>query len=353
MRHNQAVELLLAATAVTGGTVSERANKLLAILRRVVPFDGAWLALADTDGRAYHRLATIGLDDACAALVSDAVMARCSERVAADDHGRRPPSRADRYRRLPAWADEFAVTEFAGMLPVALSSPTGQHVGFLALLFCDGKAPGTAVQRRVSRLAAVLANGIDPMRPVISAASLIPNAAAGVVLRVDGGCQRLPSLPAHPLLVHDSPVVAAARERIDDGHVYSSFLWRTGDRCTPAEHLRVTVLAVGENLPPGLAAVVVLSPAADLRGLTPRELEVLGLLIEGCSNPEIARALVVAPRTVAAHLEHVLAKLGTATRTLAAVRAERDGLYIPPCRVGGSRHSSARSGAGSRAGSLG
>jgi DNA-binding NarL/FixJ family response regulator len=67
----------------------------------------------------------------------------------------------------------------------------------------------------------------------------------------------------------------------------------------------------------------------DLHGLTQRELEVQGLLVEGYSNQEIARTLVVAPRTVAAHLEHVLGKLGAPTRTLAAVRAERDGLYVP------------------------
>jgi DNA-binding CsgD family transcriptional regulator len=76
-------------------------------------------------------------------------------------------------------------------------------------------------------------------------------------------------------------------------------------------------------------------PATDLHGLTPREMEVLGLLVEGCSNQEIARTLVVAPRTVATHLEHVLGKLGAPTRTLAAVRAERDGLYVPqPARAG-------------------
>jgi DNA-binding NarL/FixJ family response regulator len=77
----------------------------------------------------------------------------------------------------------------------------------------------------------------------------------------------------------------------------------------------------------------VLSPATDLRGLTPRELEVLGLLIDGCSNQQIAHALVVAPRTVATHLEHILAKLGAPARTLAAVRAKRDGLYVPATRV--------------------
>ena len=86
-----------------------------------------------------------------------------------------------------------------------------------------------------------------------------------------------------------------------------------------------------------MLGAVVLSPATGLRGLTPRELEVLGLVVDGCSNQQIARALVVAPRTVAAHLEHILVKLGAPTRTLAAVRAEREGLYVPlspsPCRA--------------------
>lgn len=38
---------------------------------------------------------------------------------------------------------------------------------------------------------------------------------------------------------------------------------------------------------------------------------------------------MIAPRTAAAHLEHVLQKLDAPTRTLAAVRAEQQGLYVP------------------------
>jgi DNA-binding NarL/FixJ family response regulator len=75
---------------------------------------------------------------------------------------------------------------------------------------------------------------------------------------------------------------------------------------------------------------VLVSPPGDLRGLTPRELDVLGLLVEGTSNVAIARALVVAPRTVAAHLEHILVKLAAPSRTLAAVRAQQAGLFVPP-----------------------
>jgi DNA-binding NarL/FixJ family response regulator len=82
---------------------------------------------------------------------------------------------------------------------------------------------------------------------------------------------------------------------------------------------------------------VLVSPPGDLRGLTPRELEVLGLLIDGYSNAAIARALGAAPRTVAAHLEHILVKLAVPSRTLAAVRAERAGLFVPLSLVTG-RH---------------
>jgi DNA-binding NarL/FixJ family response regulator len=90
------------------------------------------------------------------------------------------------------------------------------------------------------------------------------------------------------------------------------------------------VLAVPDDTPAHLAGVVVAAPPGELYGLTRRELEVLGLLIEGWTNARIAAELVVAPRTVAAHLEHILAKLTARTRALAAARAQRDGAYIPP-----------------------
>jgi DNA-binding NarL/FixJ family response regulator len=93
--------------------------------------------------------------------------------------------------------------------------------------------------------------------------------------------------------------------------------------------VRITALDTGgaDGGPP--TTVLLISPAGDLDGLTPRELEVLGYLVDGAGNAEIAEALVVAQRTVATHVEHILLKLGTPTRTLAAVRAERYGQYVP------------------------
>jgi NarL family two-component system response regulator LiaR len=60
--------------------------------------------------------------------------------------------------------------------------------------------------------------------------------------------------------------------------------------------------------------------------LTPRERQVLDLIGHGLSNKRIARELGISEKTVKAHVGHVLAKLGVADRTQAAVYAVRAGL---------------------------
>ncbi len=64
-------------------------------------------------------------------------------------------------------------------------------------------------------------------------------------------------------------------------------------------------------------------------GLTRREVEVLVLLVRGCSNPTIAAALTISRKTVSSHLEHIYAKLGVSTRTEAALFAMHQGLVEP------------------------
>jgi DNA-binding NarL/FixJ family response regulator len=60
--------------------------------------------------------------------------------------------------------------------------------------------------------------------------------------------------------------------------------------------------------------------------LTAREVEVLGLLARGHSNKQIARRLVIAPKTAANHVEHIYSKLGVASRAEATLFATQHGL---------------------------
>jgi DNA-binding NarL/FixJ family response regulator len=68
-------------------------------------------------------------------------------------------------------------------------------------------------------------------------------------------------------------------------------------------------------------------PAPDSRfGFSPRELEVLELLVAGHTDKEIAEALFISRRTAQGHVGSIFGKLGVNTRTAAATAALRAGL---------------------------
>ena len=64
----------------------------------------------------------------------------------------------------------------------------------------------------------------------------------------------------------------------------------------------------------------------QMESLTPREVEVLRLLSQGQTNPQIAQNLMVSRGTVKIHVQHIISKLGVSDRTQAAVRAIEAGI---------------------------
>ena len=60
--------------------------------------------------------------------------------------------------------------------------------------------------------------------------------------------------------------------------------------------------------------------------LTPRERQVLALMVEGLTNPEIADRLTITRATATSHVSHILHKLGVSNRAEAIVLAVRSSL---------------------------
>ena len=94
------------------------------------------------------------------------------------------------------------------------------------------------------------------------------------------------------------------------------------------EAVRV-VHASGSLLEPLVASKLldrITSDRTDSDALTPRELEVLGILAQGLLNKEIADCLSISERTVKFHVSSILGKLGAGNRTEAVAIAAQRGL---------------------------
>ncbi len=82
--------------------------------------------------------------------------------------------------------------------------------------------------------------------------------------------------------------------------------------------LRRTERRVALEEDPGLTHL-----RATMQVLTTRESEILGYLVQGCSNQQIAEALVISETTVKNHLAHIFKKLKVSNRTQAAYFAQK------------------------------
>ena len=99
--------------------------------------------------------------------------------------------------------------------------------------------------------------------------------------------------------------------------------WAMGRELTLDE-----LAAEAESLPAAPSGAPAPRPdsTSSLAGLTAREVEVLRLLAEGRTNPEIAEILFISPRTASTHVTNILGKLGLSSRSAAAAFAHRTGI---------------------------
>jgi DNA-binding NarL/FixJ family response regulator len=70
-------------------------------------------------------------------------------------------------------------------------------------------------------------------------------------------------------------------------------------------------------------------PERKTYGLTPRELEVVGCIVEGCSNRDVAKQFAISEETVKRHLSNIFDKTGVSTRLELALFAIAHQLVLP------------------------
>jgi DNA-binding CsgD family transcriptional regulator len=312
--------------SMTGG-IDQRAEALLGPLRQVVPFEGAWLSLLDPERREQPPLVSRGYPAGLIRYMSGPDGVAEIELL-----GLNRNSGATRLADLPvhlhdvrSWAEYLAPAGFRGGLAAGLFTPDGRYLGMLGLNTDTAEHPTEAACDLIGALAPTIAQAIDPMRAIGAAARVIHNAQAAAVLTRAGQTLPLDGLPRHRLLAPGSAALAVAADHLANNVEFATFL------CPDGGHrlARITALSCANQPARHLAGVLVVSPPGNLHGLTTSDLEILGLLVEDWSLRRIDAALDLPLPTVADRVEHILTKLTAPSRTVAILRALRQGLYIP------------------------
>lgn len=120
--------------------------------------------------------------------------------------------------------------------------------------------------------------------------------------------------------LNEDELAAKARDLLTEQHYEAE---RIHGRAFRLDDAVLLALSVAMKRP---ATERVESRAIAESGLSPREIEVLRLLVDGRSNDEIGRALFISPRTAGTHVANILGKLGVHSRAAAVALAVRTGV---------------------------
>jgi DNA-binding CsgD family transcriptional regulator len=324
-------DLAVEINRVTAGTgdATRRLDELWPALRTVVPFEASWIGVFDARRYGYQTSTEVGHDAA-----NRAYLESSDFNGQVEEFGLFRRNRPLRLRDLPvppaeipSWAEHWWPAGYREGIGVPLVARDGRHLGLMTMYTDSPAHPSDAARDVIGMVAPMISAAIDPMTTIAGLAALVGDARAGSVVDRGGSVHRLPGMPSHPLLTQDSRVVSIALANLTHRRTHTAFL--CPDPRGNGEYVRITAIACPPQLPKSFVALILVSPAGDLHGLTARELEVLGFIIDGQANQYIAHSLFITERTVAAHMEHIRAKLDAPTRTVAAVRSLHLALYVP------------------------
>jgi DNA-binding CsgD family transcriptional regulator len=242
-----------------------------------------------------------------------------------------------------AWRGDFegarrAVDEGSA---AALQHPEAYWQGWLALVGVRLEADAAVASRDLDAIEAAQQRA-EILKERFARSVAAPNPMADAIARaVEAEWARL----RNEDVVEQSQRAAESFDALPMPYYANYFRWRSaeamlaaGDRINATELLkrtRATALAHGFE---GLAeAISALARAHQLRlgprkttvdgdeALSVRELEVLRLMVDGMSNPQIAESLYISRRTAVAHVSSILRKLETSSRVEAVSEALRRG----------------------------
>jgi DNA-binding CsgD family transcriptional regulator len=251
-----------------------------------------------------------------------------------DDPGYRVIS-DDPQRPLRCWRDldfDYATTwtarefllpsGFRGGVSLRLATSCGRYVGDLHMSTEDRRLPSPAAMRLLHRCRTILAASQD--LPPVSAAgwtSVLPDGEHVALVRRDGGVRPLDGQEFGPMADARTGLLDQLRGilRVAGANAPDrSYHWWDGAGAW--HHVRVRPVRGG--------AVVSTTRVAPPHGLSHREMQILDRVCGGHPNLGIARQLGISERTVAHHVERILAKLQVRSRAAAVGLAEQEGLRL-------------------------
>lgn len=311
----------LAAIASDSTSSEARAATVLEELEKLIPIEAAEIIALQPFDSGHTMLATHGYSPGVLSELHSDAFFNLMELLDLPNSGH-----PTRMRDLPgdpldnwAVADVLLPAGFSEGLTMCLRTSDGRFVGVLNVSTTDIDQPSDLAKEILTQLCTALGNMVDPLRSRGWIKSLLGTSAKVIGIDQGGQAVNIPGVSCHHLLENETELLDFARKSAQMKS-WSSFVWPAD-----GDFFQVRVLPCGQDEP--LQALVSLD-TRDVGPLTHRELEVLTLATEGLSNWEISEALVVTPRTVATHIEHILEKIQAPNRAAAAAYALRQGLIL-------------------------